>query len=384
MAKKIENIYKSYLDGSINRVDLDKLLHYFDQASDEELEALTSLASNDFEEDQIEQPFASHIEIIKERLIDSLNESKKQPIRFRLHQKWWAAASILLVAGLATWFYLGQRAHRSDVAAPSAATLYVKDKYGKEIAILPQTDSLWEMGDISFSRVDSQTVKVIALGKNPSLQTIYTPNSDFRLVLEDGTKITMNAASTLRFQIPFDPSKREVSLEGEGYFEVAHDAQRPFTVTAGAARVEVLGTVFNVRNYASDGHVTTSLLSGRIALSKSGTAEKIVLRPGETAVTDQKGIHIERLTPKQAVAWKAGYFDYQDQSLRVILADLSRWYGVDIDTTTLPSDQSIYMKVRKNIPLQEMLNLLNEASGLNFQLDNKKITLIQRSKNKNN
>ncbi len=215
----------------------------------------------------------------------------------------------------------------------------------------------------------------MAIGKNPSLQTIYTPNSDFRLVLEDGTKITMNAASTLRFQIPFDVARREVSLEGEGYFEVAHDARRPFTVTAGTTKVEVLGTVFNVRNYASDGLVTTSLLSGRIALSKSGTAERMILRPGETAVTDQKGIHIEHLTPKQAVAWTVGYFDYRDQSLRVILSDLSRWYGVDVDTIALPTDQSIYMKVRKNIPLQEMLHLLNEARGLDFQLNNKKIIL---------
>ncbi|WP_433863488.1 FecR family protein [Sphingobacterium thalpophilum] len=375
MAKKIENIYKSYLNGSIHRVDLDRLLRYFDQASDAELEALASLASNDFEEDPIEQPFASHIAMIKERLEDRLNQSKKRPVRLRYKQPWWAAASILLVAGLATWFYLGQSAKPSDIAAPSALTLYVKDKSGKEIAILPKIDSVWQVGDIAFSRIDSQTVKVMAIGKNPSLQTIYTPNSDFRLVLEDGTKITMNAASTLRFQVPFDAAKREVSLEGEGYFEVAHDARRPFTVTAGDAKVEVLGTVFNVRNYASDGLVTTSLLSGRIALSKSGTAERIILRPGETAVTDRKGIHMEHLTPKQAVAWKAGYFDYRDQSLRVILSDLSRWYGVEVDTVTLPTDQSIYMKVRKNTPLQEMLRLLNEASGLDFQLNNKKITL---------
>ncbi|WP_313187971.1 FecR family protein [Sphingobacterium siyangense] len=383
MAKKIDNIYKSYLEGRINRVDLDWLLHYFEYASDEELERLTSIASNGFEEDQTEQSFASHIALVKHRLKESLNKPKNQPIRLRQRLQWWAAASILLVAGLATWFYLGQGPKTTDVTAPSAPTLYVKDKSGKEIAILPKTDSVWQIGDIAFSRIDSQTVKVIALGKNPSLQTIYTPNSDFRLVLEDGTKITMNAASTLKFQVPFDAVKRDVSLDGEGYFEVAHDAQRPFTVTAGAAKVEVLGTVFNVRNYASDGHVTTSLLSGRIALNKSGTAERMILRPGETAVTDQKGIHIQHLTPKQAVAWTAGYFDYRDQSLRVILSDLSRWYGVDVDTITLPTDRSIYMKVRKNISLQEMLHLLNEASGLDFQLDNKKIILKTTYKNNN-
>jgi len=282
---------------------------------------------------------------------------------------------------LATWFYLAQRVAPSDIAAPSAPTLYVKDKSGKEIAILPKTDSAWQIGEIAFSRIDSQTVKVTATGKTPSLQTIYTPNSDFRIILEDGTKITMNAASTLTFQVPFDAAKREVSLEGEGYFDVAHQAQRPFTVHAGAANVEVLGTVFNVRNYASDGQVTTSLLSGRIALSKSGTAQRIVLHPGETAITDHNGIHQEQVALKQATAWTAGYFDYRDQSLRVILADLSRWYGVEVDTLPLPNDRSIYMKVRKNIRLQEMLSLLNEASGLHFQLNNKKISLKNTSKN---
>lgn len=387
MAKKIENIYKNYLDGSINRVDLDRLLHYFERASDEELEQLTSLASIDIDQHQIDQPFAPHIARIKERLedrlnqADGLNQPNKQPLRLSYKQRWWAAASILLVAGLATWFYLAQRLSPSDIAAPSAPTLYVKDKSGKEIAILPKTDSAWQIGEIAFSRIDSQTVKVTATGKTPSLQTIYTPNSDFRIILEDGTKITMNAASTLTFQVPFDAAKREVSLEGEGYFDVAHQAQRPFTVHAGATNVEVLGTVFNVRNYASDGQVTTSLLSGRIALSKSGTVQRIVLHPGETAITDHNGIHREQVAPKQATAWTAGYFDYRDQSLRVILADLSRWYGIEVDTLPLPNDRSIYMKVRKNIPLQEMLSLLNEASGLHFQLNNKKISLKTTSKN---
>ena len=146
MAKKIENIYKNYLDGSINRVDLDRLLHYFEHASDEELEQLTSLASIDIDQHQIDQPFAPHIARIKERLEDRLNQSdglnqaNKQPLRLRYKQQWWAAASILLVAGLATWFYLAQRVAPSDIAAPSAPTLYVKDKSGKEIAILPKTD----------------------------------------------------------------------------------------------------------------------------------------------------------------------------------------------------------------------------------------------------
>jgi Fe2+-dicitrate sensor, membrane component len=382
MAKKIENIYKSYLNGSINRVDLDTLFCYFEQASDAEFEELTSLAFNDVDVDQVEQPFAEHISIIRQRLENKLGESQKKPIR--LGQVWWAAASIVLVLGLGTWFYTVPDATDRPIVAPSEHTLYVKDKSGKEIAISPEKDSIWEMGDIAFSRIDSQTVKVISLGKKPSLQTIYTPNSDFKLVLEDGSKITLNAASTLQFQIPFGLQKRDVSLAGEGYFEVAHDVQRPFIVHAGAARVEVLGTVFNVRNYANDGHVTTSLLSGRIALSKAGSAERIVLHPGETAVTDHKGIHLENLAPKQVSAWTVGYFEYRDQRISTILSDLSRWYAVDVDTSTLPADQAIFMKVRKNIPLQEMLDLLNEASGLNFQVEHKKITLKTMNKNNNN
>ncbi|MNJ96331.1 fec operon regulator FecR [compost metagenome] len=382
MAKKIENIYKSYLDGSINRVDLDTLLCYFEQASDAELEDLTSLVFNNFELDITEEPFVEHISVIRQRLEDKLSESKKKP--FKLGQIWWAAASILLALGIGTWFYMGQDASDMPIVAPSEHILYVKDKLGKEIAISPETDSIWEMGDIAFSRIDSQTVKVIALGKKPSLQTIYTPNSDFKLVLEDGSKITLNAASTLQFQIPFGLQERDVSLTGEGYFEVAHDVQRPFIVHAGVARVEVLGTVFNVRNYANDGHVVTSLLSGRIALSKAGSTERIVLHPGETAVTDHKGIHLENLAPKQVSAWTVGYFEYRDQPISTILSDLSRWYAVDVDTSTLPADQAIFMKVRKNIPLQEMLDLLNEASGLNFQVEHKKITLKTTNKNNNN
>ncbi|MDR3008101.1 MAG: FecR domain-containing protein [Sphingobacterium sp.] len=382
MAKKIENIYKSYLDGSINRVDLDTLLCYFEQASDAELEDLTSLVFNNFELDITEEPFVEHISVIRQRLEDKLSESKKKP--FKLGQIWWAAASILLALGIGTWFYMGQDASDMPIVAPSEHILYVKDKLGKEIAISPETDSIWEMGDIAFSRIDSQTVKVIALGKKPSLQTIYTPNSDFKLVLEDGSKITLNAASTLQFQIPFGLQERDVSLTGEGYFEVAHDVQRPFIVHSGVARVEVLGTVFNVRNYANDGHVITSLLSGRIALSKAGSTERIVLHPGETAVTDHKGIHLENLAPKQVSAWTIGYFEYRDQPISTILSDLSRWYAVDVDTSTLPADQAIFMKVRKNIPLQEMLDLLNEASGLNFQVEHKKITLKTTNKNNNN
>lgn len=147
-------------------------------------------------------------------------------------------------------------------------------------------------------------------------------------VLPDGTRVCLNAGSSLQFGRGFGRGAREVSLEGEGYFEVAHDAANPFRVQAGNASVTVKGTVFNVRNYADEAEIAVSLLEGSVQLNSN--AGEVTLRPGHCAVVSRESGKIRMSRADLTVAdWTKGKIVFTDKSIPEILTYLERIYGVN-------------------------------------------------------
>ena len=146
-------------------------------------------------------------------------------------------------------------------------------------------------------------------------------------ILPDGTRACLNAGSTLTFDRGFGRKERNVTLEGEGYFEVAHNAQKPFRVHAGNACVTVKGTVFNVRGYAEEPAVEVSLLEGSVLLS-SPSAE-VMLTPGTCGVVSRKDGNISLEEASHSVSgWIKGRIVFSDKSVEEILGDIQRVYGV--------------------------------------------------------
>ncbi len=163
-----------------------------------------------------------------------------------------------------------------------------------------------------------------------AFNTITTPpGRQFQIVLPDGTKIWLNAASNLRYPVAFSAGERKVMVEGEAYLEVAEDARRPFMVdVAGQSEIQVLGTSFNINAYKDEKAQRTTLLQGRVRV-KTAKVEK-VLSPGQEAVVSDGLTVQENANLTQAVAWKNGIFHFDNASLESVMRQLSRWYDVEV------------------------------------------------------
>lgn len=160
--------------------------------------------------------------------------------------------------------------------------------------------------------------------------TVITPRGgEYSVVLADGTQVWLNSGTEFRYPVSFTGNQREVYLNGEAYFEVQEDKDKPFSVWTGDVRIQVLGTAFNVNNYDS-GKVETVLVEGCVNMSNA--ADEVNLKPGQkgTALTNEREIRVDEVDVYVYTAWKDGNFVFEDQTLENIMKQLARWYNVEI------------------------------------------------------
>lgn len=166
----------------------------------------------------------------------------------------------------------------------------------------------------------------------PAYNTIATPRGgQYMIILPDGTKVWLNAESSLRFPTEFSGKERKVDLAGEAYFEVAK-AGTPFYVNSAEQQIEVLGTHFNVMAYADEAVIKTTLLEGSVKVSNLKSKVSNLLKPGQQSSMGKEGrIKIAAVNTDEAVAWKNGYFLFNNESLESIMRKVSKWYDVQVD-----------------------------------------------------
>lgn len=198
-----------------------------------------------------------------------------------------------------------------------------------------------------------------------------------QLVLHDGTKVWLNAASSIRFPSSFTGDRREVEITGEAYFEVAENKTKPFIVHAGQSKVEVLGTHFNVMAYGNENSLQTTLLEGSVEFRHGD--KTVLLKPGQQSqLTSNKEIVLIRdADVETAVAWKNGKQAFSKSDIRSIMRQIERWYDIDVEYKGEVPKRTFSGDISRSANLSELLKLL-EASDIHFVLDapNKKLTVI--------
>jgi len=194
---------------------------------------------------------------------------------------------------------------------------------------------------------------------NITYNTITTPRGrQYQLVLSDGTKVWLNAASRIVFPTAFNDNERKVTIDGEAYFEVVRNVTRPFKVTAGGTDVEVLGTSFNINAYKDEQGTRTTLLDGSIRVS--GAKANIVLKPGQQAITDQQLQVDSNINIEQVIAWKNGLFYFNSTGIATVMQQLSRWYDIDVRYEGKVPDIRISGKMDKGLNLNEIMEFLTK------------------------
>jgi ferric-dicitrate binding protein FerR (iron transport regulator) len=214
---------------------------------------------------------------------------------------------------------------------------------------------------------------------------VSTPRgSQYQILLPDGSRVWLDAASSLRFPTAFTGVDRKVFLTGQAYFEVVKNKEKPFRVSLpplgnDAGEIEVLGTRFNVNTYKEESNIKATLLEGSIRLSVVNHQESTILSPNEQAVLIPSGkLKLSKDVDLDAtMAWKNGVFRFNgDAPLDVIMAQVARWYDVDVvfkDKLSYP----FVATIRRDVPLSDLLKLLEMTKLVRFDIEGRTVTVMK-------
>ncbi len=335
---------------------------------------------------------------------------------------WVRYAAVLLLAFGFVVYYLLIPAEKGEQVPVSAETATQTDIVpGGDRATLQLSDgtviTLHTTTEGTIAREGNSSIVKLADGqiaynmKGPSggeemVNTMTTPRGgQYRLILQDGTKVWLNAASSITYPAIFVGRQRRVSITGEAYFEVARDKDKPFIVDIdSSSSVEVVGTSFNINNYNDESVVKTTLLEGRVKLNVTGL-ETVVLNPGQQAqVTvaqtslqqlNSGGIRQERLSvagreTRQArkldvisnadldkvMAWKNGFFDFEGADLKMLMRQLSRWYDIEVVYEGDIPEGKFRGKMDRGLTLSQTLKILSE-SEVGYRLEGRRLIITQ-------
>ncbi|MXV15770.1 FecR family protein [Hufsiella ginkgonis] len=312
----------------------------------------------------------------------------------RIPYKWFAVAAMLVFA-----VSLGLYINRSQNAGkPNQAGI---PKTAKQPDLLPASNravltlangETIDLGDAKMGQLPHQGKATIL--KTREGQIAYHPKSErdadveynvmttpkgskFELVLADGTKVCLNAASSLRYPTTFTGGQRNVELTGEGYFEVAKNKDKPFNVAFNGVTAQVLGTHFNISAYHDDSFVNTTLLEGSVRIKKDRSVA--MLTPGKQAVVENGSDHIviSDANVEEATGWRDGLFVFEHQNIASIMKKVSRWYDVEIvykgSTKTDQYFSGVFDRSKK---VEELLSYLEKLDGARFSKEGRRIVIM--------
>jgi len=302
------------------------------------------------------------------------------------------AAAVLLIAGSIYYFSEhtaerpvvagGKPAFKTDVA-PGANKAVLTLANGRQILLDDAgkgnlaregaTDIMkLSNGELAYKAGETEANREIAYN------TIATPRAGQYMVgLPDGSKVWLNAASSIRFPVAFKGKDRVVEMTGEAYFEIAANARQPFKVKTGKQEIQVLGTNFNISAYAEDKTVNTTLLEGSVRVTNGEDAQ--YLNPGQQAQADEAHIAlVKKPDLEEVMAWKNGVFRFNESSIEVIMKQLSRWYDVEVvyENNKQPSTRFVGT-IPRNVPLSEVLHLLELTGHIQFSIENSRKILVR-------
>ena len=224
-------------------------------------------------------------------------------------------------------------------------------------------------GKLSYDPTNKNSREII-------YNTISTPKGgQYQLELVDGSKVWLNATSSIHFPTSFIGNERRIEITGEAYFEIAKNPNMPFIVTVNNSEVQVLGTHFNVNAYNDEDNVRTTLLEGSVRFVNDGNIN--ILKPGEQAQLTKNGMIkvVSNVDVDRVVAWKNGMFDFENAGIETVMRQLSRWYDVEIEYKGKTDDLFI-AEMRRNIKLSDALKALELTGKVKFEIDGKKIIVL--------
>lgn len=366
---RYEELAEKWLKGTITPEEAKEYAAWYNAGQDGPVEIPASFAANEAEQEEriwhkitARTGFPDHTATVA-------------PLRRR---RWWAAAAVtaaIVTAGYCWHHWQTKTSRPRQLATTIADALPGSDKAvltlgnGRQILLdSAGKGALAQQGGVRIVKKEDGSILYIDEHSGTITDTMYNTMSvpkggQYKLILPDGSRVWLNAASSLKYPVAFSNRERTVELNGEGYFEVAAGATSPFRVKIRNTQIAVLGTSFNVMAYPDETDIQTTLLTGAVKVQQ-GTTEK-TLAPGQQAVVNNENGHISvgETETALATAWKDGQFRFSGNNIPMVLRQISRWYNIDIVYQGSIPQGHITGKVPRNMKLSGVIRIL-ELSGI--------------------
>lgn len=385
---RLKHIYSNFLKNQCSSTEVAELLKHFDVADEfllkdlidtELLSPFEEDAPTTKEKDKLLQIFKS-VKLITQATPPKIIPFYKRPLFLRLA----AACLTLMVVSASLFIYrssnpgFGSLIMEKDVD-PGTNKAVLTLANGKQIPLVDGVNgSLAEQDGVKITTTASgQLVYTFSgdKGKRSGMEQnqITTPRGgQYQLQLADGTKIWLNAASSVKFPVSFQGSKRNVELEGEAYFEVAKDKAHPFVVKSIHQEVEVLGTHFNLKVYGNGVHTKTTLLEGSVKVNQ------VILKPGEESTLTEGRISVKNVDTDNAISWKNGFFNFDNEPLELIMGDIGRWYDLDVKFKDEELRKKMFSgSISKYVKVSHVLSKLTLTRSVRFEIQGSTIIVMK-------
>jgi transmembrane sensor len=379
----------------------------FDSLSAEERKELYEAMSDEKNADQLQQLMEEKLasgevvglagddraNVVFERILEQV---KKKPGRRIVMRRWAVAATIagLLLAG--GWFLSQKRgtgtshpteeiAGIHDVKAPdrSRATLTLVD--GRKVYLDSAANGmLATQNNVTVVKATDGQIRYQVRSNNSqpstvSFNTLTNPRGSkiIDMTLSDGSRVWLNAGSSITYPVAFVGNNRKVTIDGEAYFEIAHVKTKPFYVTKGDMEVSVLGTHFNVKAYDNDAEIRVTLLEGSVKINERATKDSRLLKPGQQAIVSiaDRGLSINNNADlDEVMAWRNDLFYFESADLKTILREFSRWYDIDVVYQGAVSNEKYFSIMKRSSSLNDVLKSL-KSNNIRFTIDGKKLVI---------
>ncbi len=328
-----------------------------------------------------------------ERIFERVRQHTGHTLLQRSRKLWWAAAAVVAVLITAGLFIQSLPASNQKEALPPAAkeagilpgsskaTLTLAD--GRRIILNDAGNgTILQNSHLTITKEKNGLLRYSATAEGDrrvtaALNTLSTPRGgEYKLILPDGTRVWLNAASTLTFPASFNGRERSVLLTGEGYFEVAKNKHKPFRVKFRDQEVEVLGTHFDIMAYPDDASAKTTLMEGSVKISRQQQGR--VLLPGQQAVSTGagSGFQVAQVDLREVMAWKDGFLAFRNTTIQSIMQQAARWYDVDVVYQEDLNGKIFGGRISKYSNISELLHNLELTGTIHFKMEGRRVTVM--------
>lgn len=383
--------------GQYGQDELDRFIQFIRSAKTEQVNQILDVYKESL--DQLER----HSLQVNPDFIDRLRALKPQPkedlsttplVKMRSGTAWfrWASVAAVLLLSVGGYFYLSNKNEKqhtiatvqapADIQAPQSSRATITLASGQHIFLDSAANgNLVNQGNVQVVKLADGQIAYRGKGEEMVYNTLTNPRGSkpVTVTLSDGTRVLLNTESSLTYPVAFSGKERNVEITGEAYFEVAHNGSMPFTVKKlhDDAKVEVIGTHFNVNAYEDETAIKVTLLEGSVKVSKGQSSG--ILKPGQQAQLSSSSpmqiVKMETSGLDEVMAWKNGTFYFREADINTVMRQLARWYDFDVSYAGVVKEK-FFLDINRNTHVDNIFKILEATRGVHFKIEGKKITVL--------